>query len=38
MTRKEQPISQPSVANATNTVTGYVEYYYWLNYYCNPEN
>ena len=28
--------SEPSVANLSNTVTGYVEYYYWKNYYCDP--
>ena len=36
MTRKRQLPPQPSVINATNTVTGYVEYYYWLNFYCSP--
>lgn len=30
MTRFKQAESQPSVANATNTVTGYVEFWYWL--------
>ena len=24
------------MADATNTVTGYVEYYYWLHTYCDP--
>lgn len=28
----------PSVANQTDTVTGYVEYNYWLKFWCNPEN
>ena len=28
----------PSVFNQTDTVTGYVEYSYWLKFFCNPEN
>ena len=38
MTRNRNPADpEPSVAFSTNTVTGYVEYWYWLNYYCNPD-
>jgi hypothetical protein len=28
----------PSVLNSTDTVTGYVEYSFWRNFWCNPEN
>lgn len=28
----------PSVLNSTDTVTGYVEYFFWKKYYCDPEN
>ena len=38
LTRKRNIPPAPSVANSTNTVTGYPEYYYWLHYYCNPDN
>ena len=31
------PYEEPSVAISNeNTVAGYLEYYYWLNYYCDP--
>ena len=33
----QEPIEQPSVSYASDTVTGYVEFSYWLDYYCNPE-
>ena len=36
MERASPNPSEPSVAYSSNTVTGYVEYYYWKNYYCDP--
>ena len=38
MTRYKQSPDQiaPSVAYASDTVTGYVEYWYWLNYFACP--
>ena len=38
MTENESTPSAPSVANSTDTVTGYVEFSYWMEYYCNPNN
>ena len=38
MTQYKSDPAGPSVLNSTDTVTGYVEYWFWLNYYCNPEN
>ena len=34
MDRSDPP--EPSVAMNTTTVTGYVEFSYWLDFYCNP--
>jgi len=36
MTRGQYP-PQQSVAEASDTVAGYVEYRYWRNFYCNPD-
>ena len=36
MTLERSTPSEPSVADASDTVTGYVEFYYWKNYYCDP--
>ena len=38
MTEVVAPIGEKAVtvADTTDTVAGYVEFYYWLNYYCNP--
>ena len=36
MTIKRSTPSEPSVSYSSNTVTGYVEWYYWKNYYCDP--
>ena len=36
MTEYRSDPAEPSVADSTDTVTGYVEYNYWLNYYCDP--
>ena len=34
---KSAPLTpEPSVSFSSDTVTGYVEYYYWKNYYCDP--
>ena len=38
MYRSAPAAPTPSVLNSTNTVTGYVEFSYWLEYYCNPAN
>ena len=38
MTRFKSDPAGPSVLNSTDTVTGYVEFWYWLEYYCNPAN
>jgi len=36
ITRLKSIPPTPSVINSTDTVTGYVEYWYWLNFFCNP--
>ena len=37
LTRRNVPPG-PSVLNSTDTVTGYAEYYFWKQFYCNPDN
>ena len=36
MTIERSTPSEPSVSYSSDTVTGYVEFYYWKNYYCDP--
>ena len=36
MTMKRSTPPEPSVAFSSDTVTGYVEFSYWMDYYCNP--
>ena len=36
MTEERSDPSEPSVSYSSDTVTGYVEFYYWKNYYCDP--
>lgn len=38
MTEYRSSPKAPSVLNSTDTVTGYVEFNFWMNYYCNPVN